>query len=335
MLLRPLFVAGCQRSGTTAFVEYLNDQPEILVCRERYKYIPRQVTFDHFSFERILDYSESETNMPEQDYAELVARKDPQKLKWIGDKNPDYYQVFERLLEQNPGARFILLYRPLEEVAESFEARAKDPEDRWPAHYDFERSVKQWNLALNRTRKFIESGHADNVLIVSYHDFFYRNETCLPLLSRFLQIELDDRIRESWGARSTDFKNTRRTKNALSAEQVSFLSNNKHHAAEAWILDRIGKQHSNPESIFGQDFSQHVQPSAQPSLLNSKQRIEYLQTNLEAELSKVARLEAQNRRLMKKLRKLEKQSETTQRSKLERLPRTLGDLRSRLSDRKP
>ena len=34
---RPLFVCGCARSGTTAFGDYLNQHPEVLLCQERYK----------------------------------------------------------------------------------------------------------------------------------------------------------------------------------------------------------------------------------------------------------------------------------------------------------
>jgi hypothetical protein len=54
--LRALFVSGCARSGTTAFSDYLNQHPELLVCRERYKYIADEITPDHFTFDRILDY---------------------------------------------------------------------------------------------------------------------------------------------------------------------------------------------------------------------------------------------------------------------------------------
>lgn len=199
----------------------MNAHPEVLICRERYKYIPREVTPEHFSFERILAYSEAETNVPEEQFVELLGRKDPAKLRWIGDKNPDYYQLFERLLRQNPGARFIVLYRPLEEVAESFEARASDPEDHWPAHYDHERAVKLWNLSLNRTRRFIEDDPGADVLILDYHDFFRRNETCVPLISRFLEIEFDDTVLEDWRERTIGFEKARRLKSYLDDEHHS------------------------------------------------------------------------------------------------------------------
>jgi hypothetical protein len=64
--MRPLFVAGNQRSGTTALARYLNHHSQILICVERYKYVqPENITPDLFSFERILAVDPSETNVPE------------------------------------------------------------------------------------------------------------------------------------------------------------------------------------------------------------------------------------------------------------------------------
>lgn len=55
--MRPLFIAGCPRSGTTALTRYLNLHPEILLCIERYKYLdPERITPDLFTFKRILNY---------------------------------------------------------------------------------------------------------------------------------------------------------------------------------------------------------------------------------------------------------------------------------------
>lgn len=247
---RPLFVAGCQRSGTTAFAEYLNVHPEVMLLRERYKFIPHEVASDLLSFERILQYSAGETNVPEEQYVELLASKDQKKLKWVGDKNPDYYAFFGRLVRQNPGARFIVLYRPLEEVAESFEARAKDPEDHWPASFDLQKSVEVWNNALKRTKAFAEGDPGAEVLVLSYRDFFYRNETCIPLISHFLGIAFDNEIQKDWKIRSDAFERNRRQKTDLTQEQKNFLEERKDHAVEEWVLQRIEDQWDNPGICF-------------------------------------------------------------------------------------
>lgn len=302
--MRPLFVAGCQRSGTTAFIRYLNLHPEILVCRERYKYIPRRVTFGHFSFERIRAYSPDETNVPEEQFVELLVSKDPEKLKWIGDKNPDYYKHFDGLLNRNPGARFIVLYRPLEEVAESFEARAKDPEDHWPARYDYEMSVKLWNLALNNTREFIEGGNGYRVLVLDYHAFFRMDEDTITSLSHFLELEFDEATLDSWRHLSSDFDSGRRRKEILDEEQRSFIQQNKDRAAKEWVLKRIERQHSSPDEVFSE------QPGTEKRLLRER-----------------------NRRLFRKIEKLETRISELESPSYRRLLKKLGNLRRALTTR--
>lgn len=327
--MRPLFVAGCQRTGTTAFTEYMNSHPEVLICRERYKYMPREVTFDHFSFERILDYSEAETNVPEEQYVELLARKDPAKLRWIGDKNPDYHKHLERLLRQNPGAHFIIMHRPLEEVAESFEARTKNPEDHWPAHYDFELAVKLWNLALNKTREFMEKEPEANVLILDYHDFFRRTETCVLLISRFLEIEFPDPVLADWRERSAGFERARRHKEGHTEEQASFIRANKDYAAEEWALERIEEQRNNPGILAAKGSDHPVHPPRSPRPRDKDERIKKLRDNLARERERVRRLRGGNHELASRVENLERQLREIQSTGSWRLLQALGRLRNR------
>ena len=247
--MKLLFVGGPQRSGTTALVRYLNRHPEVLLCNERYKWMPpRYIWPELFTFERILDYRTSphredreETNTPREYHAELLAGKDPGRLKWIGDKNPAYVKNLDRLSENNPGASFILTYRPLEEVAESFEARSKAPEDPWLMG-GFETGVEFWNTAMRSTRDFVESAVNLNVLILDYHDFFYDNRTTISLISRFLDIEIEQELRDAWREMSRKFETGRRSKETLSEEQRAYVEANKDREAERWVLERIQRQ---------------------------------------------------------------------------------------------
>lgn len=126
--MRPLFIAGCPRSGTTALAEYLNRHPEVLVCIERYKYLPpEKITPRLFTFERILDYREGETNIPRERHVKLLQAKDSTKLKWIGDKKPAYYRQLRRILKNNPGAHFIIIHRPVEELRSLFRVEPEIP----------------------------------------------------------------------------------------------------------------------------------------------------------------------------------------------------------------
>ena len=215
---------------------------------ERYKWVPpHEVRPELFTFERILDYRSSsrgdrpETNTPREHHVELLAGKDPERLAWIGDKTPAYVEQLRWLSENNPGASFILTYRPLEDVAESFEARAKDPEDPWLLG-GFETGVEQWNAAMKSTRNFVKSARNLNVLVLGYHDFFHDNQAVVPLLSRFLDIEIDQGTRDAWTRMSRGFEARRRAKEPLSEERRAYIRANKDEAAERWMLNRMRKQ---------------------------------------------------------------------------------------------
>jgi hypothetical protein len=252
---RPLFVCGCARSGTTAFADYLNRHHEVLLCQERYKngMGRERIAPDLFTFERILDFRPKEMEKPiwkngreffVKYHTELLARKDPAELRWFGDKGPFYVRCMDVLAKNNPGAHFIVLYRPIEEVVESWEARATDPDDHWASHRGTEEAVKIWNIALQKTREFIESSPIPRVLIVSYRDFFYRNEAVVPLVSRFLGLEFDESMIRAWREASLEFESGRRRKEPLSEEQQSFIQENAERAAEAWVIERIENQWS-------------------------------------------------------------------------------------------
>ena len=313
-----LFVAGCQRSGTTAFTDYLNLHPEVLICRERYKWAPKAVIPELFTFERVLDYGEGETNVPREHHARLLAGKDPGRLRWIGDKNPGYVNWLGLLSENNPGARFIVLYRPVEEVAESWEARSRNPRDEWLGGKNgFEMGVRAWNQALRNTWEFVESGLNSNVLIVSYHDFFYRNEACVPLISHFLEIKFDETVRGSWGEMSRRFEEERRSKKSLSEEQASFIRRNKDYNAEEWILRRIEAQWEEvgPRGVPG--------TSALETL-----KLERRVAELEDALAKDSR---RARHLKERVQSLEHQLRKVEGSRAWRFLRGLGRLRAAVS----
>lgn len=317
--MKLLFVAGSPRSGTTALANYLNQHQEVLICRERYKYVsPKKIDPSTFAFERILDYRDGETNIPKEYHEQILREKDPAKLKWVGDKYPFYVKRFEKLLKNNPGSRFIVLYRPVEEVAESFEARARDPRINWPAENGFEAGVRVWNSILLHTRGFIESNPDAQVLIVDYHDFFYRNEACVPLISRFLDLEFDEPVREAWKEMSASFEKARRHKEALSAERAAFIQENKDHATERWILDYINEQWKEPR---------------QTRKTERTDRVGELKGRLAQERRRNRRLRERNRRLTARARNLQLRLQEVQNSTTWKLLTKLGSVRATVRDR--
>ncbi len=339
---KPLFVCGCDRSGTTAFADCLNQHPEILTCQERYKMgTPlARITPAHFTFERIADFRPEETKRPiwkngseffVKYHTELLAKKDPAKLRWIGDKGPFYVRGMDVLAGNNPGARFIVLYRPIEEVIESWEARAKDPDDHWNSERGAEEAVKTWNMALTKTREFIESSPAPRLLIIGYHDFFYRNEAVVPLVSRFLGLEFDESVTQAWREASLEFESRRRRKEPLSEEQRSFIREHANRDAEAWVLERIEKQWREP-GLYVEE-SEEVELASldkmEARVWQLKWRLEKLQEQNQREVEKLnrrlARTKKKNRDLANQLRGIRASRSWRLLNKLDRLQaRALG-----------
>lgn len=298
---------------------------------ERYGRISaKEITPEFFAFERILDYGAEDSLRPREYYVDLLSRKDPECLKWVGDKFPGYAKWLRPLSENNPGAYFIILYRPIEEVAESWEARSKNADDPWLGGKNgFELGVQMWNNIQRKTRRFIESGLGEGVLIVSYHDFFYRNEHCVPLLSRFLGIEFDETVRRDWKDMSLDFEKGRRPKRTLTVEQEAYIRQEKDYAAEEWVLSRIEQQWRDVEAYRREEESLLRLLEAEPrSLIATLQRVgvEAKEQTTRARLleKRVRHLEKQNRQLTNQQRSSGEQERSADDSKTRGL---LGYLR--------
>ena len=313
--LNYLYIGGPSRSGTTALTSYLNRHPEMMICRERFKWIPRKdVTPQVFTFERILDfedgYEKRDTPRRKQVHEELVGSKDSGKLRWMGDKYPGYVRRLDVLSENNPGASFILTYRPVEEVAESFEARSRNPEDAWLGGKEgFRLGVEAWNKAMQHTRDFIQSGVNPNVLVVGYHDFFYRNEEFMPLVSRFLDLTFDEAVLRAWKEESRSFEEERREKEPVDEEQQALIDEYADREAEAGVLRRIEQQY--------EEFDLYP-PEATRRLISERRRFavriagerktaKAAERKLETRDGRIEALAEENEKLARRARNLEQQ----------------------------
>jgi chemotaxis protein histidine kinase CheA len=300
---RPLFICGCQRSGTTALARYLNEHEEILVTLERYKGKIRRenITMDLFAFDRIMAVSPDETDRGAENvdylkriHGELLARKDPAKLRWVGDKNPGYVNNLGALAKNNPGAHFIMIYRPLEEVVESWQERSRNPHNRWLYGKDgFRLGVETWNRAQRRTVEFLQSGMKHRILLLHYHDFSYCKESCVHLISRFLDLEFGEEILRTWAETSREFESRRREKDSLTAEQQAYMDEHKDHAAEAVLLERIEEQWRELDLPPGELLEQWLD--------EAWERMETLENELVQERRKAWRLERNSRNLRQQL----------------------------------
>ena len=295
-----LFVCGCDRSGTKALTDYLNRHPEILVCQERS--VTRQqgeITLDLSTFERMLDSLPQEKGDPAPDndgdrlikpHAELLANRDPARLRWIGASDTDYVRRMESVAANNPGARFIVVYRPIEEVAESWETTVAD--DHQNSNDGFGQAVKTWNRGLQGTRRFMRDSLVPRVLLVSYHDFLHRTETVVPLISRFLELAFDKSVAADWAAEAVQSQRGR-PKETLSKEKQTLIQKKANRAAEEWILNRIDKQWKRP--------GLYTQNTSKAALATSLEQMEARSWQLQQKVKELERERKHRRRRFKQL----------------------------------
>jgi hypothetical protein len=312
---RPLFVCGCDRSGTTALADYLNRHPKILVCQDSIESEQQgEITLDPSTFERMVDPLPKEPGdaAPHNDgdrlikpRAEFLANRDPSELQWIGTSNSDYLMRMESLAGNNPGARFIVMYRPIEEIAGSWEQ--EDADDHQDSNGGFGRAVKTWNRGLQGTRRFIRESLIPRVLLINYHDFLNRTETVAPLISRFLELELDETVRAEL---SDEMPQSER-----SSETRSLIQKHANRAAEAWIVDRIAKQWVKPAL-----YLQRTSKSA-------------LATSLEETDARTWRLQEKVRELERDRERRSQRSKQLQNSRTWKLLNRISSFRHRIAGR--
>ncbi len=208
--LKYLFVGGPPRSGTTALAKLLNLHPRIAIGIERYKYLYHDVARKDeigpvlFESQRFFDIRQPETNVRAHAYGNFrELRRKFESVHYRGDKLPSILRMHAMLDRALRRTRYVFIYRDVERVCSSWNARAENPRDEWPEMNDFRAAVKLMNrdfrsihsLATRRPRKFI---------LVNYDELFGENGDLLltallrqlgliphPETSRYLQRNLD------------------------------------------------------------------------------------------------------------------------------------------------
>jgi glycosyltransferase involved in cell wall biosynthesis len=193
---RHLFVAGCPRSGTSALAFLLNEHPEIVLGFERYKRVRGLVDPFHFEPEQFFSPVAAETDVAGRRlYVRLRERWDGGGVRVIGDKVPLYTRALRGLLDRFDDSRVAVLVRDPYDVARSFQARAADPGDWWPAENDHRVALDMWNEALARVREAEERGDGARVLLVPYEPLFAGDPVWLDRLAAFVGVAVTERLR--------------------------------------------------------------------------------------------------------------------------------------------
>jgi Sulfotransferase family len=192
-LMKPLFVVGVGRSGTTVFARILNAHSQILVGIERYKYIANQQNDAFgpqlFTRERFFDVHEGDTNVRQNWTA--AQRERWAGLKWIGDKVPHLYRRIGTIRQRFPGALVLCMLRDGFDVASSWHTRAMKETDTWPRENDYFEGLRQWdeaNRALLRDARL----YRGTLYFVSYEKLFGSVEPDLTRLLDLLEAPAED-----------------------------------------------------------------------------------------------------------------------------------------------
>jgi hypothetical protein len=196
---------------------------------------------------------------------------------------------------------------------ESGPITAKDPEK------------LEWNKAQRSTRRYLRGGLKHRILL-NYHDFYHRNEACVPLISRFLNLGFDERILRSWAERSARFEERRREKAPLTDEQIKYMEKHKDHETEKFVLASMEEQWEELELTPGEIVERRLRERGfVASESGADEQIEALERGLKTERVKTLR---------KRNELLEEQLRDIRESRVWRLLGRVKDARTRLFGRR-
>jgi hypothetical protein len=238
------FAFGCERSGTTPLTLLLHAHRQVVIGMERYKYVFRTMrrTHDaelvgagHFEAERFLDLREADTNhTPGRFGAHYEAARQrfaAGDVAWVGDKvmPPDEWLLLT-LADRFPTARFVFVYRDLLRVANSFEVRARNPDDaNWPIENDHRLGAEHRRAAFRTVDALVADAGPDRVFVVRAERLFAADPGAAEAMFAFLGLDLggDAATRSAVEARRLELREqwTRRqaTPLVLSDEQQRWL----------------------------------------------------------------------------------------------------------------
>ena len=224
-----LFVSGCDRSGTTAIVRLLNEHVDISLGMERYKGLinnsEKLKTLNKSRFEKdnFFNIKEEETNI-NWDYFYNKLKGKYTDSKYVGDKVPRYFQIYNHLIKEFDSAKHIFIVRDPLEVASSWKVRAEDSKDvTWASTNDVKRSVLIWNKSLEAAYKKLKSKKMD-VLFVSYSSLFSGSSEALKDILFFLDLREDEALNSKFEEMTHDWNERTKKKSALTDLEVEYVN---------------------------------------------------------------------------------------------------------------
>jgi hypothetical protein len=125
--------------------------------------------------------------------------------------------------------KYIFIIRNIEDVASSFNVRAQNPKDKWPAVNDYKKAVEIWNESLKRALKAVNEGAG--IFIVSYEELFdseiFDTSKLLLKMIDYLGVDINSTVTEKHIKMCSDYLLKVKPKEKVVLEgQVEFINAN-------------------------------------------------------------------------------------------------------------
>jgi Sulfotransferase family len=206
---------------------------------ERYKFLLSRrrdrATFGPSLFEpeRFFDFRPGDTNVNPDighfrgHYIKARRRFEKGPVEYIGDKLMPEEPVIRAIEARFPSPKFIFIYRDLLHVANSFVARARNPDDRnWPATQDHKVAVKRWRDSFSTAEGLIDRIGPEDVCVVRYEHLLNGDIRTCQLMFHFLGLRVSPNVRRTYEARTADWDERRSKPLALSPGETEFVLRN-------------------------------------------------------------------------------------------------------------
>lgn len=241
---RPLIVAGCSRSGTTALVELLNSHPKAVIGMERFKYLYFQrkpgVLAEIFTPTRFIDFREGDTNITpeggrrwEEFYDSLARKLQGGEADVIGDKALASPGVVRFISNEYPEARWIFIFRDVVAVAGSYVRRAENEDDvNWPETKRHKEALGDWTRAFEAIDDLALAVGSERVFPLSYESLFGGDTYVLEALCHFMGTDLPDEMTKAFSAMTSGWERRRAKPSPLTETEKNWLASSRPLALE-------------------------------------------------------------------------------------------------------
>jgi hypothetical protein len=222
-----LFICGCPRSGTTALVRLVNSHNSLAIGMERYKYYANSKNISRinqgaFKSDTFFNLQDNQTNINWKYFYDELIDKYQLGVKYLGDKYPHYYRFYNQINHNLGDVKWIFIIRDVISIANSYNARAADPKDKWSPEANFKKAVDHWNEALESTWKYQKNNPNPNLFVCEYEKLFNYDLDYFNSLFDFLEVKPDFQTEAFFTTMKQDWLNKKATK-PLSTLQLNDL----------------------------------------------------------------------------------------------------------------